>query len=154
MVRLATRRLPAPVPTTAAALLLLVASEAGLGIVIGWPQFLLAAVFGLAGIAVVGVALARPEWSALLLLFVLFSRLTDAYELHGWLLGLQTLVLAAMLRQRWLVRREGLVLDRALAWMLAYAVAIALSALNAASPRATGRELLTSLLVLLSALIL
>jgi O-antigen ligase len=154
MMRLAPRRLPAPVPTTAAALLLLVASEAGLGIVIGWPQFLLAAVFGLAGIAVVGVALARPEWSALLLLFVLFSRLTDAYELHGWLLGLQTLVLAAMLRQRSLVRREGLVLDRALAWMLAYAVAIALSALNAASPGATGGELLNYLRDLLTVVIL
>src|SRR5438128_543534 len=134
MLRLAPRRFPAPVLTTAATLLLLVASEAALGIVIGWPQLRLAVVLGLAGIAIVGIALVRPEWSALLLLFVLFSRLTDAYELHGWLLGLQTLVLAAMLRQRFLVRREGLVLDRALAWMLAYAVAIALSALNAASP--------------------
>jgi O-antigen ligase len=154
MLTLAARRLTALTPATAVALLLLVASEAALGIVIGRPQFLLASVFGIAGLALVGVALARPEWSALLLLFAAFSRLTDAYELHGWMLGLQALVLAAMFRRRWLVRREALVFDRTFAWLVAYTVAIALSALNAASPAATGVQLLNYLRDLLIVVLL
>ena len=150
----AARRLPASVPTVAAALLVLVASEAALGIVVSRPQFLLVSALGCAGLAVVGVALARPEWASLLLLFVLFSRLTDAYELRGWLLGLQMLVLVAMLLQRCVIQRAGLMFDRTLAWMLAYAAAIALSALNAASPGATGAELVTYLRDLVTVVVL
>jgi putative inorganic carbon (HCO3(-)) transporter len=82
-----------------------------------------------------------PELSGLVVLFLLFTRLSDVYAPTDWLLSPNQvavgLTLLAMLLHRLLLRREGLAWDRVLGWMLVYATAIALSTIAAHSRIAT-----------------
>jgi hypothetical protein len=87
------------------------------------------------------VALSWPELGALVVLFLLYTRLSDVYAPAEWLVSPNQLavgmVLLGMLLDRLILRREGLAWDRVLGWMLVYATAIALSTIAAHNRIAT-----------------
>jgi hypothetical protein len=122
------------------ALGLLLAGVATSSFVAGDASLLLPAAIGLAAVALSTAALLWPEAMILVLLFLLFTRLSDLYRPAGWPLSLNqlavALLLVSVLLHRVVMHHKGLVKDRTLAGILVYAVAMALSSL-AAVDRAT-----------------
>src|SRR5205807_1746181 len=109
------------------------AVETVLGFAANDSRLLLLFLAALGGLSLAMATVVRPNLTVLALLFLLYARLSDVYGPSGGLLtvnqALVALFLGSMLAQRLVVRREGLVIDRQLGWMLLFGGAIAVSAL-------------------------
>lgn len=116
----------------------LVAAELGVGFAVNDPPLLLLYFAAVVGLVLVVATLLWPQTGVVTMPFLLFTQLTEVYGPRDGLVTtfqmMIALFLVAALSQRLLVRREGLVLDRALVWMLLFGAAMAISSLGAADP--------------------
>lgn len=110
----------------------------GLGLAANEPQLPRYLALCAAGLALASLAWFKPRWSALLLLFLLYSRLSDPLGPVGGSLTINQAVVAlcliVMLARQVTGRGPIMVGDSLFPWLLVYGVAIGLSALGAEYP--------------------
>jgi putative inorganic carbon (hco3(-)) transporter len=137
---------PAGWKAVVCALALLLAGGLTLGFVADATLRLPLLVVGLAALGLAAATLPRPDLAVLAVVFVLFTGLSDVYGPQDGPLSLNQLAVGLlvlwMLLHRTSARRELLVRDRVLGWLLIYGAAIGLSALAAPDRSATLAELL------------
>ncbi len=108
---------------TALAILLLIAVETALGMATTNMTSLRMVLAGLAGVVLIGFTLLRPSVTVYAFIFLVYTRVSDPFTGGGLFTlnnGLLLLFAGAIVLQKVLVRREGLVWDGLLALALAY----------------------------------